>query len=296
MEWFNSLRLKTRLLGGFLIVAIIAGVIGAVGIWNLKKLDNADTLLYEKMTVPMEQLGNIADSFQRMRANLLEMTIADNAAGIKDMEKRVEDRRKEISDLGTKVEATMLTDEGRKAFSEFKSASKSFETAETKYVALIEAGNKAESIVLWKGEMEVERKAFQNAINALLASKVKNAKQTSDDNTIMANGAVTIMMICLVVGVLLSVFLGLLLNSSVQKQLGWEPDLVADIARKIAAGNLAIEMDTKGKDSNSIIIAMEKMVAAIRALVADAGMLSKAAGEGKLATRAEATKHQGEYR
>ena len=296
MEWINSLRLKTRLLGGFLIVAIIAAVIGTVGIWNLKKLDNADTLLYEKMTVPIEQLGIIADSFQRMRANLLEMTIADNAAAIKDMEKRVEDRRKEISDMASKVEPTMLTDEGRKAFSEFKAASKSFDSAATKYEALMDAGNKAEAIALWKGVMEVERKAFQDSIGALLASKVKNAKMTSDENTSMANGAITIMFICMVIGVLLAIFIGLILNSSVQKQLGWEPDLVADIARKIAAGNLAIEMDTKGKDSNSIIIAMEKMVAAIKSLIADAGMLAKAAVDGKLATRADATKHQGEYR
>jgi methyl-accepting chemotaxis protein len=42
--------------------------------------------------------------------------------------------------------------------------------------------------------------------------------------------------------------------------------------------------------------AMKKMVDAIRALVtADANMLSVAAVEGKLATRADASKHQGDY-
>src|SRR6202034_639380 len=35
---------------------------------------------------------------------------------------------------------------------------------------------------------------------------------------------------------------------------------------------------------------------AVNALVADAGLLSKAAVEGKLATRADATKHQGDFR
>ena len=41
--------------------------------------------------------------------------------------------------------------------------------------------------------------------------------------------------------------------------------------------------------------AMKKMVDAIKALTSDANMLSKAAIDGKLATRADATKHQGDY-
>ena len=110
------------------------------------------------------------------------------------------------------------------------------------------------------------------------------------------NSTVVLLMIITAVGILLALTLGFVINSSVQKQLGWEPDLVAEIARKIAAGNLTIEMDTRGKDSNSIIIAMEKLVAAIKNLVADAGMLGKAAMEGKLATRADASKHQGDFR
>jgi len=296
MEWLNSLRLRTRLLGSFMIVALIAGAIGTVGIMNLKKLDNADTLLYEKMTVPLGQLGDIAESFQRMRANMLEMTLTENPAEIKDFEKRIADREKEINEAMPKIEATILTEVGRKAFSELKASYKRFESESAKYESLMSSGKKTEALVIWKGTLEVERKAMQDALGAIQESKLKNAKQTSDDNTNMANGATTIMLACLVGGVLFSILLGLILNSSVQKQLGWEPDLVAQLARKVAAGDLNIEMDTKGKDSNSIIIAMEKMVAAIRALVADAGMLSKAAVEGKLATRADASKHQGEYR
>ena len=38
------------------------------------------------------------------------------------------------------------------------------------------------------------------------------------------------------------------------------------------------------------------MMTNIQALIADAGMLANAAVEGKLATRADAAKHQGDYR
>ena len=54
--------------------------------------------------------------------------------------------------------------------------------------------------------------------------------------------------------------------------------------------------DNYNGDFNTIKNNLNQCIDAVNALVSDAGMLSKAAIEGKLATRADATKHQGDYR
>jgi methyl-accepting chemotaxis protein len=54
--------------------------------------------------------------------------------------------------------------------------------------------------------------------------------------------------------------------------------------------------DTYNGDFNEIKNNLNMCIDAVNALVADAGVLSKAAVEGKLATRADASKHQGDYR
>ena len=46
---FNNLSIKMKLLTGFIVVAIIAGVVGYIGISNIKTIDDADTELYQKM-------------------------------------------------------------------------------------------------------------------------------------------------------------------------------------------------------------------------------------------------------
>ena len=46
MKWFNNLRISAKLLTGFASVLLITGVIGYVGISNVKKIDAADTALY----------------------------------------------------------------------------------------------------------------------------------------------------------------------------------------------------------------------------------------------------------
>jgi methyl-accepting chemotaxis protein len=85
----------------------------------------------------------------------------------------------------------------------------------------------------------------------------------------------------------------------------------AEVARisanlsKIAAGDLNVDLSLAEADADTketrdsfatIATALGKSVDTINALVADTSMLAKAAVEGKLATRADVSKHQGDYR
>jgi hypothetical protein len=51
----NNLKIGVKLTSAFLLMAAIAGVIGGVGIVNLRTLNAADTRLYENMAVPLSE-------------------------------------------------------------------------------------------------------------------------------------------------------------------------------------------------------------------------------------------------
>ena len=71
----------------------------------------------------------------------------------------------------------------------------------------------------------------------------------------------------------------------------------AEYVDRISKGDIPPKItDTYNGDFNEIKNNLNTCIDAVNALVADAGMLIKAAVEGKLATRADATKHQGDYR
>jgi len=74
----------------------------------------------------------------------------------------------------------------------------------------------------------------------------------------------------------------------------WLADLVAYVT-KIANGDMTASM-AKASDQDQIHEWLVLLKNNITALVADAAMLAKAAADGKLATRADASKHQGDYR
>jgi methyl-accepting chemotaxis protein len=112
--------------------------------------------------------------------------------------------------------------------------------------------------------------------------------QVSSSKTIMLGSAIGLLVTLLL--------MGLWILRSILQQLGGEPAVVAEIANKIALGDLSSDIKLSADDTSSVMNAMSRMSASIRALVADATVLSTAAVEGRLDTRADAGKHHGDFR
>ena len=99
MRWFYNLKIGTKLLSSFILLALVAGVIGGIGISSIRKGNDNDTKLYEQGAIPVSQLGRISSDFQRVRVNLAKVILVrDNA----EKQKYV-DTIKEISANITKV-------------------------------------------------------------------------------------------------------------------------------------------------------------------------------------------------
>jgi methyl-accepting chemotaxis protein len=74
-------------------------------------------------------------------------------------------------------------------------------------------------------------------------------------------------------------------------------NVAAEYVDRISKGNIPAKItDSYNGDFNEIKNNLNQCIDAVNSLVADAGLLAKAAVEGKLATRADASKHQGDFR
>ncbi|MFZ5764401.1 MAG: methyl-accepting chemotaxis protein [Thermodesulfobacteriota bacterium] len=99
-----------------------------------------------------------------------------------------------------------------------------------------------------------------------------------------------------IAAVLLGIIVALLIIRAVLRQLGADPRELVEVAGLVAAGDLSREVRLKSGDTDSVMAAMKTMVETIRALTSDAEMLGRAAMEGRLSDRADASRHQGEYK
>jgi methyl-accepting chemotaxis protein len=329
----NKIKIGPKLIGGFLIVTIIAAFIGIYGIGQMGVIDEADTKLYENMTVPLSELGRMQAAFHRVRVNMRDAIRSNDPAEIKQEISRVDELSKIISDNGDSYEKTLLTVEGKKMYADFVSARKDFRAHLDEILELAKKNEDAAAWALVDGDAAKAAREEQKLIEEMVESKITLSKETADGNTVTYLAARNLLITIIIIGVIAAIIIGLLLTFSITKPLGKGVEMMTEmskghlgmrlkmdredeigilaramdsfsddlqnnvlaVVKKIGEGDVSTDMKSKD-NQDEISPAIQNTVVAVRGLIAEATMLTKAAVDGKLATRGEAEKFKGAYR
>ncbi len=199
---FKNMKLGIKVLVGFVFLTVIAGIIGVIGTVNISKISSADTLLYEKMTIPIEQMGNIGMNFHRIRVNLRDALAAENHD---DTEKYLK-LSKELYDKNIQIlsefEKSILTEDGRKQFEELKKIMDAYLGYQEKISDLTRQNRDREASVLLYGEGGAAAKKVMDEIDNQFEIKTRLAKSTSENNTALAGTASTLMYTLITIAVI----------------------------------------------------------------------------------------------
>ena len=118
-------------------------------------------------------------------------------------------------------------------------------------------------------------KAMTNKINDMKAVEDKMTAHLLAQATTLANDARTTLMIYVVilaVALILAVFLAIKVGSNLLKQLGGEPEYTASVVRKIANGDLTVQVVLKEGDTSSVLSAIKNMAEKLAQLIGDMRM------------------------
>ncbi len=119
MKWFYNLKIATKLLSSFTIVALIAAFVGYMGITDMQKIDKSDTELYENMTVPIAEMSSIINYFQRVRVNTRDVILAKTQEKRNEYLSRIQTYSDSIGVIAKRFEAKILSPEMRSLYDTF---------------------------------------------------------------------------------------------------------------------------------------------------------------------------------
>src|SRR5208283_1036356 len=216
MNWFTNMKIRSKLLSSFIIVALLAGLIGYIGISRIKQIDGADTKLYERMTVPLGQLVDLVTSFERIRINVRDAVLAENAAERNEYYNRIDELSKSFNDNLKVIESTILTDEGKKQVADITNSFNDYVKSIPEIKSNLASDNKTGALAIMKGKMKQDNIVCQKAIDDLQSSKLKLAKQASVENASLANEATSFMTIFMLIVLIASIVLGLIISGNIQ--------------------------------------------------------------------------------
>jgi methyl-accepting chemotaxis protein len=317
------MNIRAKLLVGFISVALLCGIAGVIGITQLTSLGNNIRELTGTTVPSLMALDKIGNDLRIVKASVNTITnplIVDDAfvkAQLDMIAAARVDRQKQM-DL---YDAGRQTPQEQKIWGEFKADLLTGTTFNNTLIALL---NKARALPVTLqtttgtgasakaiGTPNPERSgAFaqiadmiiaDHSVDDTLAAQLKvqdydEQHYTIDNAKIVEDSATQAAIIVIIVTVLAfgaAVAVGLILGSSMSSSI----HKIADRVGKIAVGDLSLKLDTRSKDElGELSVSVNSCIDNIGLLVTDAGMLSQAAVDGKLATRADASKHQGDYK
>ncbi len=241
MQWFYNLKIGTKLLISFGLVALIAGIIGYEGIVSLKTADQSDTILYQQNTVPVSQLYGVSTAFQRARTNLLQLLIARTDAEQAKLKQLMDARGKELDAAMADLDKALVAEQARVALKAVSEADAEFAKVRSTIINLVDANRTAEAMSLFNGEQERLRTNEQNAIQKLNDVLVERAKNRSNENSAAANTTVATMLVVMGVGVLLSMLLGIFIARIISRP-------VKEVVASIENADLNMQFRSDRKD------------------------------------------------
>lgn len=261
MTWFYNMKISAKLLLGYILVALIAGVIGVTGIINMRTIADADKAMYEQNTAPMEQIANVSEAYGKVRVAVRDMILDKNAA---NRDKYINTAKENIGIMKDELEKfskTQQNDEGRKLTQDLKSAFSAYEPHINKLIELINANKNDEAYSTMQGEGLQLAKNINDPIDALTKRKVDLAKQKSDTNTEIANTATVTMIIVIIIGVIIAVVLGIFISRIISKPIS----KMVEAADKLAVGDVNVNVEADTKDEiGSLAESFGRMIANIR--------------------------------
>jgi len=244
MKWFLNMKITAKLIFSFVIVAIIAGVVGGVGISNIMTIDKNGQLMYENMTVPLAGTAEMAKLFQRIRVNTRDMIFETQPEKVDEHYDNIYSIIGELDQLSTEFEEAAISKEMTDAFSHFMKTRENFASYMDEFYDLCIANEDDAAYEMIKGDMRVAADEEKDAIDAMVQLKVKAADETSHENATVTKGAISTMLILVAVAVFLAIGLGIFIARVISKPLN---EMVKS-AGEIAGGNLDIDIRLHSKD------------------------------------------------
>jgi methyl-accepting chemotaxis protein len=295
---FNNLKLRTILLGGFIVVALCSVIVGVIGIRNMGTINDMADRMYDRELLAVSYVKEANINLIYIGRDWRTVLLATSAEERAKAAKAFSEHSKAFTDYIDKARPLFISAEGKASLAKVDSSFALYAQSAEKVLALA-AKNALATRSEEMSRLQTEMLSYGNGTDDLLTTltnlKESQAKKASEESTEIYLSSRMVMIALSLGSLLLGLLLGYLLTRRVEKQLGGEPALAVEVATRIAVGDLTSQIQLAANDKSSLLASMQRMQASIQALVADATMLATAAVAGKLATRADAGKHQGDY-
>ena len=261
------MKIGLKLIIGFLVVALIAVVVGGVGIFGLGRIARADNDLYASETVPITRLSTMTESMLRAFLAIKDMVQFRGAAADSARES-IGALRKAFDDNAAVYKQTIGDNqEDMKNFTTLMAEWKAFTDLIDRLVTLDRANKDAEAQTIIEAEGQKDGTAVQTTLESMIGENLASAKAAVEANKALADQITFLMTIVLGVAAIVSILLGVFLARSITRPLAGGVAFADAIAKGDLRNNLDAAFLRRRDEVGTLATALNTMAAKTREAV-----------------------------
>lgn len=333
MKKFSDFKIGTRLIISFILIVICTGVIGAVGIVNIKKIQTEAQEMYEQNTKSIEALSEVNLEYQKLRISLRDIVFTNDVTKKTEYASTIKELQTNIIKSAEAANGKLTREDEKAQYEKFKSGFTSYQEIITQIVnASLSNDIKKATELIYQGDGLQIATEVKDAIDKTIEINSKAEFEKSIENQATANNSIKIMIIILGVLVIISLILAIVVSRSISAPI----KKLTGLSRKLALGDVDFQLDCSSRDEvgelskafQSIIENIKEQVKATESIAAgnlhveikvnsekdvlgkklnemkntiinlinETGRLTKAAETGALSTRGETNRFEGAWR
>ncbi len=289
----KNMNIGQRLNAAFGCILLLLALVASVGYFNVNRLDALIMGVVHDKFQKVEQLNDMNEDANVIARSLRNMIIQPDAETIKKENARINETQEKITKDLVHLQEIVKSDTGKAYLATLIDTRKAYQEQLSLMVDMLHQGRVKDASVALFGKFRDVQTAYFKALKEMGQYQVKEVERVGGDADQLAGFTKWLILLMGIVALLLGGALAWFITRSITRPIA----ACLEAAHRIAEGNTEVQLDTTSSDETGMLqVAMGKMAESIKGMVAEVEMLTQAAVAGKLSTRADATKHRGDYR
>ncbi|MBY0463561.1 MAG: MCP four helix bundle domain-containing protein, partial [Burkholderiales bacterium] len=255
----SSMKVSTRLALGFGTLAFIGVGIAVFGALKMRSLAAELDEVANNRMVKVAQFTEFKDNLNDIGRYARNIVISDDPAFHAAEKKKIAELREENTGILAKLNKTIVLPKAVEFLKIIQDNRGKYNGAMDRAIALAEKGNKAEAGSLLLGEVRTLQNVVFKASDDSLALQKELAEQLAHGGAETASAGAALMGVAALLMLVIGAVVGWLMTRDLSRSLGAEPAELADVAGRVAEGDLSARLQVRSGDTVSVMAALARM-------------------------------------
>ncbi len=289
----QKIKIGQRLNIGFGVVLLLTAAVALVAYINVGRLDGLIMQTVHDDFQKVELLSDISRNVNTVALAARDMVIQPDAESVRRQNSRIAEAQEKIGQDMDRLQAVVHSEAGNSLLDKLVETRKTYRDELAVLLEQIREGRIKDVSQAMNGRFGDAQTGYFQALDAMHRHLIAEVEQVGGAADVLADFTKEVVLVVAVLALLLGSLLARLICRSITVPI----KACVEAARALAVGKTDIALSTDAKDeAGELQGAMAAMAEAIHGLINDANLLAQAAVLGKITTRADASKHQGDFK